>query len=84
MSLHRASGERAVLRHSPFYLCLRAMTALSPDEAGLWFELGEVETRAGNLSAAIAAFESAREVETDARLKLRLAEVISSLRRRLN
>lgn len=64
--------------------CLRAMTALSPDEAGLWFELGEVETRAGNLSAAIAAFESAREVETDARLKLRLAEVISSLRRRLN
>lgn len=63
---------------------LRAMTALSPAEAGLWFELGEIETRAGNLAAAIAAFETAREVETDGRLKLRLAEVISSLRRRLN
>lgn len=63
---------------------LRAMTALSPDEAGLWFELGEIETRAGNLAAAIAAFDVAREVETDGRLKLRLAEVISSLRRRLN
>lgn len=63
---------------------LRAMTALSPAEAGLWFELGEIETRAGNLASAIDAFETAREVETDGRLKLRLAEVISSLRRRLN
>ena len=63
---------------------LRAMTALSPNEAGLWFELGEIETRAGNLAAAVVAFETAREVETDGRLKLRLAEVISSLRRRLN
>lgn len=63
---------------------LRAMTALSPNEAGLWFELGEVETRAGNLAAAVAAFEAAREAETDGRLKLRLAEVIASLKRRLN
>lgn len=63
---------------------LRSMTDLAPEDTSLWFELGEIEAKAGSLNAGIAAFEKALATTTDARLRARLTAALQGLRRRLN
>jgi len=63
---------------------LRSMTDLAPMDTPLWFELGEIEAKAGNLNAGIAAFEQALATASDARLRARLTAALQGLRRRLN
>ncbi len=63
---------------------LRSMADLAPGDTSIWFELGEVEAKTGNLNAGIAAFEAALATTTDARLRARLTLALQGLRRRLN
>ncbi len=63
---------------------LRRMLLIAPGAATLWRELGGVELRAGNLGAAIAAFESVLELADDPRLRHAAVAALQDLRRRLN
>lgn len=60
------------------------MLLFAPDMMGLWREAGKIQARLGNLSAAIAAFETIVERADSEAVRHDAAAIIQKLRRRLN
>lgn len=63
---------------------IESMLLIAPEHAELWHESGVLQTKLGNLGAAVSAFESAVERETKPTRRQEFAAILQQLRRRLN
>ena len=63
---------------------LESMLLIAPEHAELWHEFGVLQTKLGNLGAAVLAFENAVERETRSSRRQEFAAILQQLQRRLN
>ena len=63
---------------------IESMLLIAPEHAELWHESGVLQTKLGNLGAAVSAFETAVQRETRPSRRQEYAAILQQLRRRLN
>ena len=63
---------------------IESMLLIAPEHAELWHEFGALQTKLGNLGAAVSAFETAVGRETRPSRRREFAAILQQLRRRLN
>tara|TARA_Y100001934_G_scaffold271326_1_gene357690 strand:- start:30 stop:866 length:837 start_codon:yes stop_codon:yes gene_type:complete len=63
---------------------IESMLLIAPEHAELWHEFGVLQTKLGNLGAAVLAYESAVERETRSSRRQQFAAILQQLQRRLN
>jgi len=63
---------------------LESMLLIAPEHTELWHEFGVLQTKLGNLSAAVLAFGNAVERETRPSRRQEFAAILQQLQRRLN
>ncbi len=63
---------------------IESMLLIAPEHAELWHESGVLQTKLGNLGAAVSAFEIAVKRETRPSRRQEFAAILQQLRRRLN
>lgn len=63
---------------------VNSMLLIAPEQAALWHELGILQTKLGNLGAALQSFKSAAERETSPWRRQEIDDLLQQLRQQLN